>query len=297
MEFIRLGQINPNKEYSINPVKYLDNSRFKRLNFLLDFIAKEIPQAFQGYIKQLKIIFENLIKEKKNITDYSRYKEIIDQYPQLVNQSELIQLYINYLTEKINLPIEETTITSDLKIPSKIFWQLGFGILYYEALALTKIIEREAAIKLFKKYLDQYYVFVEETFTKYKSLDELRNEHLKDAQKSTDAEFLTTYSSVENGRYIIRNENCPAIEALEDCEDRELIYLVCCYPDYQYALMTNENFRMTRYYTIAEKDPYCDKVIHDIRISKNLEHPTTDFLDGMGSLSKEHWRKDYFKKK
>jgi len=296
MKFERLGKINPTKKYSLNLIKYLENSKFKRLNFLLDFIEKEIPQIYQNYIKQLKIIFNDLVGKKKEKSENFSIKVIIEKYPHLVNQNELTQLYINYLTEKINLSIEEAITIADLKVPSKVYWQLGFGILYYEASALTKVMERKEAIELFKKYLDQYYVFIESTFTKYDTLEELRNDHIKDARESTDAEFLSTLSTIKDGRYIIRNENCPAIEALEELEDRELIYLVCCYADYQYAIMSNENFRMTRFYTIAENDPYCDKVFHDIRKSKRQEHPSTELIDSMGPISKEHWRKDYFRK-
>ena len=297
MKFEKLGKLNPSKKYTINPQKHFENGFFKRLNFLLGFIEKETKDVLQKFIDQLKNIFEELVNKKGKKIEIPNYLKLIEKYPNVKNQEELAQLYIRYFAESIDLSNEEIFSTENLELPSKTYWQMGFGIRYFEALALTKVMIREEAIVLFKKYLNQYYVFLESTFKKFDSVEEFREFHLEDSRKSTDSEFVAIFSSVENGKFIIRNDNCPAVEALEDHEDKELIYLVCCYADFQYAIMTNENFRMTRFYTIAENDPYCDKVMHDIRISKELEHPSTELIDSMGPLPKQHWRKDYFRKK
>ncbi|NHJ05427.1 MAG: hypothetical protein EAX90_11420 [Candidatus Heimdallarchaeota archaeon] len=294
MRFEKFGKINPSKKYTFNPLKQLENSTFKRLNFLLGFIEGKSKEVHQKYIHQLIETFEDLVKIKT--TKHQPITDILEKYPNLKNLNNLANLYFQYFLDTINKTSDEITYQTELQIPSKIYWQLSFGIIYYEALALTKAMDREEAINLFKEYLDEYYVFIESTFTKFETLDEVRDSHIKDAQRSTDGEFVAIYSTVEEGKYIIRNDNCPAVEALKDREDRELIYLVCCYADFQYAKMTNEDFRMTRFYTVAENDPYCDKVFHDIRISNKLEHPSTELIDSMGPLSKEHWRKDYFRK-
>ena len=60
-------------------------------------------------------------------------------------------------------------------------------------------------------------------------------------------------------------------------------HLIICYPDFQWAVMTNEHFVMTRKHTIAEGDPYCDKVFHDTRINKKPKHPSKELIDSMDS--------------
>lgn len=93
--------------------------------------------------------------------------------------------------------------------------------------------------------------------------------------------WVSVFSEVEDGEYIIRNENCLLVEALDDLEDKELVYVICCHGDSKYAEMQNEHFVLTRHYTIAEGDPYCDKVFHDTRIDKKITHPSKEFLDNI----------------
>jgi len=98
------------------------------------------------------------------------------------------------------------------------------------------LLGRKEGIELYKNYLDQYYIHTKSTFKNYKTLDEFSKEHLEEEKTSTDGEFSVVYSTVENGVYIVRNDNCPAVEALDDIEDKELIYIICCYADYQRIL-------------------------------------------------------------
>lgn len=259
---------------------------FKRLNFLLGFLEINSPGIYQDYINHLIKTFEKMVKDKER--ENPHFPKIFEKYPHLKNQKRLTQLYFSYLVETTDLSNEENAITSELKIPSRIFWQLGFGVRYYEALALTKAMDREKAIELFKEYINQYYVSVESTFTKYETLEDMRKDHIDDVVKSTEPELDVILSSVEDGVYIVRNNNCPAIDALIDYEDKELVFLVCCFGDYQYAIMSNKHFVMTRDFTIAEGDLYCDKVFHDTRIDKEVKHPSKEFLDNMGPILKKN---------
>ena len=295
MRFEKFGKINPSKEYSITPLKLLEETLFKRLNFLLDSIEFEKPESIYPFVDQLKTIFSSLVKTQIQSDD--KIKEITKKFIQLINYSGVAEVYVNYLLELVENYTSNNELTAEIKIPSKVYWQLVFGMRYYELVALSKVIPREEATSLYKEYLDQYYIYIKETFKKFDTIENFHANLVEDMKRSTDGEFLSTVSTVRDGKFIVRNENCPAVEALDDYEDKEFVYIVSCYADYQYMKMTNENFQMTRYYTIAEGDPYCDKVCHDIRISKDLEHPTTDIIDSMGPLAKEHWRRDYFRKK
>jgi DNA-binding MarR family transcriptional regulator len=131
---------------------------------------------------------------------------------------------------------------------------------YHYALALSQVVGRKKAVHLLKEFVEQYTISVADLVEKVPDLDTMRAETLKEAQENPDLGWVFTLSEVVDGKYTFINHNCPWIEALDDCQDPDLLYVVCCHGDYQYAKMQNEHFVMTRRCTIAEGDPYCDKV-------------------------------------
>ena len=272
-----------NKIYKIKPMEFFYNIAYKRLDFLLGFVKKNNEKKYKDYVNQLINDFQFLIK----ISSSGDYKiSNLANYSNISSNMKLTRLHGDLLRQILGISMEHANSNDEIEIPSRIYWRAFILTRYYQLLSLIKTIGRTNAINLFKKYLDQYYVHTKSSFKYYDTLDVKYKEDLENASKSTDNEFAVVSSSVENGIYIIRNDNCPAVEALDDIEDKELIYVVICYPDYQYTKMVNEHFVMTRKYTIAEGDPYCDKVFHDSRIDKDLKHPSKEFLDSMGSNQK-----------
>ncbi|MCK5184534.1 MAG: L-2-amino-thiazoline-4-carboxylic acid hydrolase [Candidatus Heimdallarchaeota archaeon] len=288
MEFQQFGRVNPDKMYKINPMQLAENVILKRLDFLLGFIKERNEKQYNKYVEQLEKIIQNLIGSFDIPKEKLEIKEKLSSYKHLNQHSKLAKIHYHFLLKLLEKPIEEAINSEEVLIPSKNYWLIVFGIRYYQAQALTEIMEKEEAIELFKEYIDQYYVSVKSTFKHFETLDEMRNDHFEDSENSTDPEFDVIYSTVEDGVYIVRNNNCPAIDALSDFEDKELVYVACCHGDYQYAVMSNEHFVMTRDFTVAEGDPYCDKVFHDTRIDKELKHPSKEFLDGMGPILKKN---------
>ncbi len=287
MKFQQYGKVNPDKKYKINPLQLAESVILKRLDFLLGFIKDRNDDLYARYIDQLeskiKLLTENLDApiEKLEIT------KKLEEFTLINKHKELVILHYKFLIKLLDKPVTDILNSNEIMIPSKIYWQIVFGIRYYQAQALAEIMEKEEAIELFKEYINQYHLFVESTFKKYKTLEEMRQDHIDDAVKSTDPEIDVFISTVKDGVYIVRNNNCPAIEAMIDFDDKELVYLACCYGDYNYAIMSNKHFVMTRDFTIAEGDPYCDKVFHDTRIDKEVKHPTKEFLDKIGPILKE----------
>jgi hypothetical protein len=196
---------------------------------------------------------------------------------------KIAQLHGDLLRQILGISMEQANSDKEIEVPSRTYWRAIILKKVYQLDSLIKTIGRKDAIDLFKKYLDQYYVHIKSSFKHYETLDDLFKESIKESIKSTNNEFTVTCSNVENGVYINRNDNCPAVEALDDIEDKELIYVVICYPDFKWAEMTNKHFVMTRKYTVAEGHPYCDKVFHDKRIDKKLKHPSKEFIDSMDS--------------
>ncbi|MCK5159747.1 MAG: L-2-amino-thiazoline-4-carboxylic acid hydrolase [Candidatus Heimdallarchaeota archaeon] len=288
MKFKRYGRVNPDKMYKINPMQLAENVILKKLDFLLGFIKEKNEKLYNRYVDQLDDKIQTIIGSFEIPKEKLEIKKKLGNYNHLNNHSKLVELHYHFLIKLLEKPIEEAINSEEVLIPSKNYWLIVFGFRYYQAQALTEIMEKGEAIELFKEYIDQYYVSVKSTFKHFETLDEMRNDHFEDSENSTDPEFDVIYSTVEDGVYIVRNNNCPAIDALSDFEDKELVYVTCCHGDYQYAVMSNEHIVMTRDFTIAEGDPYCDKVFHDTRIDKELKHPSKEFLDGMGPILKKN---------
>ena len=287
MKFQKYGRVNPDKMYNINPMQLAENVILKRLDFLLGFIREKSGELYNRYVDQLEKKIQSLIRDFDTPKENLEIKKKLSNYNNLNQHSKLTKIHYHFLIELLEKPIDEAINSEEVLIPSKNYWLIVFGIRYYQVQALTEIMDKEEAIELFKEYVNQYYVSVKSTFKHFETLDEMRNDHIEDSDKSTDPEFDVIYSTVEDGRYIVRNNNCPAIDAMSDFEDKELVYVACCFGDYQYAKMSNEHFVMTRDFTVAEGDPYCDKVFHDTRIDKEVKHPTKEFLDNMGPIIKK----------
>lgn len=278
MKFHTFERKTKNKIFKIKPVEYFENI-YKRLDFLLGYI-KNNENKFKDYVNRLIDDFQCLIK----ISSAGDYKiDNLSKYNNLKSNMELVRLHGDLMRQELGISMEQANSIDEIEIPSRYYWR---GIIlprYYQLVALIKILGRYEAIKLFKDYVDQYYIYIKSTFEHYDSLDEFYNKRIGDKRKSTDNEFAVVYSTVENGVYIIRIDNCPAVESLDGIDDKELIYTIMCYPDYQHAKIINENFLMTRNSTIAEGGPYCDKVFHDTRIDKDLKHFSNEFFDSMSS--------------
>ena len=278
MKFHKFEAHTTNKIYKIKPIEFFNNTVYKRLDFLLGFVKKKNEKIFEDYVNQMIVDFQSL-SEFSTLGDYTISN--LANYKNISSNMNLAQLHGDLLRQILGISMEQANCDIEIEVPSRIYWRAVILTKIYQLVSLINAIGRKDAIELFKKYLDQYYVHTKSSFKHYETLDELYKEHLEDAKTSKNNEFTVTSSSVENGVYIIRNDNCPAVEALDDIEDKELIYVVICYPDYKWAEMTNEHFVMTRKYTVAEGDPYCDKVIHDKRIDKELKHPSKEFFDNM----------------
>ena len=84
-----------------------------------------------------------------------------------------------------------------------------------------------------------------------------------------------------DGKLYLRKNNCLWNDAIQDFEDSEVKYYVCCYGDFDAPRRANKNFVLTMERTIIEGHPYCDSVFHDTRVNKDLSHPSEEFFDKM----------------
>ncbi|MBY8993621.1 MAG: L-2-amino-thiazoline-4-carboxylic acid hydrolase [Candidatus Heimdallarchaeota archaeon] len=187
---------------------------------------------------------------------------------------------------------------SEVKISTKALIQAWTYPSYYFLQALTETIDREEAVKLFKRYITHYYLdHPSPNRDKFVSLEKRLEDRL--AGDTTSSEWVMVHSMVEEGKYAFKNENCPTcVEAMVDLPDVELKYLACCYGDYEaFRANSNDHIILTMEHTIMQGDPYCSRVMHDTRIDYDLRHPPKEFWDNFEPGKEEEAMKYYQKKK
>lgn len=167
---------------------------------------------------------------------------------------------------------------------------------YYLLETLTETIDREEAIKLFKRYITHYYIDHpsperDETF----SLENLFEKRLSGDTSSSG--WVIVHAMLEEGKYAFKNENCPTcVDAMVDLPDVELKYLVSCYGDYEkFRSYYSDHIILTMGHTLMEGDSYCSRVLHDTRIDYILRHPPKEFWDNF-EPGKEEEAMKYYKK-
>ena len=277
MRFGKFGKLNPDLTTEIKPIDLVDTTVFKRLDYLLEYLLNEDPEIHQSFVEKMKQKLQTLVKDEHFENKAVNLGELTRKYSHLKEQQELVRLHFNFSMQLLQISGEQLEEDTAI-IPNRNYWRI-FVPRYYQALVLSEIIGKEKTINLLKEFIDQYIFSVRFSIEKFNDLEALRSSHIKETHEGPG--WVSVFSEVEDGEYIIRNENCLLVEALDDLEDKELVYVICCHGDFRYAEMQNEHFVLTRHYTIAEGDPYCDKVFHDTRIDKKITHPSKEFLDNI----------------
>jgi hypothetical protein len=278
MKFQKLGKVNPNMKNEIKPMEFAHTAVFKRLDYLLGYLLDRDPKLQREFVARLTHKLKASVKEK-GVLDAS----LLDEYSHLKEQLELAELHLGFSLQLLQISGQQVQEAASVEVPGRNYFR-GFLVpRYYQALVLSEIIGKDQAIHLFKAFIDQYTSSLGSLIEKFDDLETMQASHIEWHQENPETGWIVTLSDVEDGRYLARNDNCPWIEALDDLEDVELVYLVCCYGDFQYATMHNEHFVITRRFTIAEGDPCCDKVFHDKRIVSEVKHPGREFFEKIDS--------------
>lgn len=303
MEVIRLGEFNPDALEQIIDIQpfeavfYVANSKrnnfacLKRLDYLLEFIDTNYQEKLLKYVENLANKFQEQLKEdfledKKSIlADISKETKHLSKYPKLLENTLNLSLQLLKISKDINW------MNDTVKVKQGDYFRSFLIPSYYYLLVLTETIGREEAIKLFKRYIS-HFLREQKTLSHidYTTLEDLFEKRKKASQNPSDWVIVIGLSS--NDKYYFRNDNCLWIEVLEDLPDSELKYYICCYGDYQNAYTySNENTVLTMEHTIAQGNPYCSRVKHDIRYDWNLEHPPKEFFDRMWPVQDKQKKK------
>ncbi len=279
MKFQKLGKINPNPKIEVKPKElFVDGDVFIRLDSLLGYLLDEDPGIQREFVQKLAQKMETSLQAP--VEKYVLDSSLVDEFSNLREQLELVELHSNFFTQLLQISAKQAQEATAIEVPARNYIRSFLVPRYYQALALSEIVGKEKAVNLFQEFIDQFILSLGSS-AKFDDLQALRASHIKHGQENIEDGWVVTFSDIEDGRFVFRNDNCLWIEALDDLKDKELLYVICCHGDFQNMKMRNEHFRLTRHYTIAEGDPYCDKMFHDVRIDKGLVHPPKEFFDGI----------------
>ncbi len=299
MKFTQTGTFKEKtleKLVTINPKESVQNIFFDRLDYFLGFATKEKPGIVTDYIENLTKKYQGLVEGDflKNSWDTveSTYSDLknLHQYPDLAKAS------LNYFIELLQLDEKSAWEMTDVKISMMALIQAWTYPSYYFLQALAETIDRKEAVKLFKRYVTQYYAdHPSPDRDKFASLEEMLASRL--SGDTTSSEWVIVHTMLEDGKYAFKNKNCPTcVDAMVDLLDAELKYLACCYGDYEkFRAYYGEHIILTMEHTIMEGAPYCSRVLHDTRVDYDLRHPPKEFWDNF-EPGKEEEAKKYYRK-
>ncbi len=270
----------------VQPLEYAERTILKRLNFLIGFLKKEKPEILQNFILNLNNKFIKLLNNSVIDTTFEK-DDINDDFIHLKVYPDLLFNALNYYLQLLKVDTKKNWTKDKIKVTNKNYIQSFLYHRYYNALVLTEIIERNQAVKFFKDYIDSYVKSISSEWRKYETLEEFREARIPQEGDPPNIGWVIVQGVIEKGKYPQRKDTCMWDDAIKELPDVELKYLAACYGDFQGYNNSNENFILTMSHTVVEGYPYCDCIVHDIRVNKDLTHPPKEFFDNMWQLKED----------
>jgi hypothetical protein len=283
MRYVRTGELKLDaldKLHELQPKEEFDKDVLKRLDTLLSIIREDYPEELAEFISNSISNYQSLLNEK--ITDnYILPNMLLEDKPALKENPRLAGYVLNYYLHLLQISGKFDWTIDRIKATQGNFFRSFLLPRYNNLQTLIKTLGRNKAIDLYKKYVS--YFFIQLGQPDKHDFVNLR-QHYEKVTKSTSppSDWVTVRGLMDNGKYFFMNENCLWVDALPDLDDKELMYLICCYGDYQ-SIQRNYNqyIILTMEHTIAQGDPYCSRVLHDTREDWDLRHPNKDFWDNL----------------
>ncbi len=294
MKFIELGSYDENAlEYlkEIKPLAFAKNIHIRQLDYILEFIKKTKPEIFNAYVKNLENKYTELKKE-----DYIKHKKfdiskLICEFDNLKDRQTLAKDSLNYFLNLLEVPFDSNWEEDKFEVTNRHYFRAYSLPSYRNLVSLSDTVGKNEAIKLYKIFVTEYIAFRGKgTKEKYETLEEQREDEIRDFKENPYPGWLRIESTVENGKLYHRRDTCLLAESIKDLPDKDFRYLVACYKDFQGTKINwNKNFILTMGNSIVKGDPYCSCVIHDTRIDWDLSHPPNEFWDNIWPL--KDWQK------
>ncbi len=299
MKFTQTGTFKENylKEVvDFKPMENIEIMFLDKLDYFIGFIGKEKPEIITDYINNLIRKYRGLVEEDFVIKVSGEIEKIISKYKNLKQYPDLNKAALNYFIHLLQLKDTNAWEMAQVQISRKALIQAWVYHTYYFLETLTETIDRKEAMKLFKRYITQYYMeHPPPGRDKFVSLEKRLGDRL--SGDTTSSEWVLVHTMLEDGKYAFKNKNCPTlVDTMKDIPDVELKYLVCCYGDYaKFRATTNDHIILTMEHTLMEGNPFCSRVMHDTRIDYDLRHPPKEFWDNF-EPGKEEEAMKYYKK-
>ncbi len=288
MKFQKYGESKQNLTEKMNPLEKAEEFVFARLDCLLSYIQENIPEIQQEYIEKLIKKLGMLIKQDNFENKTVEIATLTKDYNHLLNQQELVKLHLSFYTQILGISGDQFWEKGKImEFPITNFIHSAFRLTYNQFLTLKGIIGKKEAIRHFKRHIDRYVLFWDTPRMEgWENLENMREDFIKFAESERFGR-IWIISDIENGKFINRCDRCEKIESISDLgiEDNEVINALVCHSDFQVTKLYNENFVLTRNFTIGAGDSYCDFVYHDTRIDKDLDHPSKEFIESMWLLN------------
>lgn len=284
MKITQTGSYKENsldKKIAVNPQDRVENILLVSLNFFLAFLSQNRPDIISDYVAHLTKKLEGLVKDDHWGRLHSQVQALLQSYDLLPAHSELTQAAFNYFVELLGATdsavweVDNTEVTMQALVQAWVFPP------YYYLKALTELIPREQAVKLYKHLITQFYMEHTQPMADFSDLPDLVERRLSGDTAASD--WVIVHTLLDEGKYAFKNKNCPTcVDAMNAIPDRELKYLVCCYGDYaKFRASYGDHIILTMEHTLMEGDGYCSRVLHDTRLDYDLRHPPKKFWDNL----------------
>ena len=296
MKFTQTGTFKKNyleESVTINPMERIQEILLDKFDYLVGFVAKEKSEFITDYVNNLTIKLQNLGtgdfvgESPRKINEIFINCKNLNEYPDLKKAS------LNYFIHILQLK-DKSKWDTDVTISMKALIQAWVYPSYYFLQTLAESIDRNKAVKLFKRYITQYYIdHPSPNREKFVSLEKMVEKRL--SGDTSASEWVIVHTLLKEGKYAFKNKNCPTCaDAMEDLPDVEFKYLVSCYGDYaKFRAYYSDHLILTMEHTIIEGDPYCSRVLHDTRIDYDLRHPPKEFWENFESGKEEEAMRYY----
>lgn len=284
MQFRRSGIPDPNAleiPREIQPISFAKRSPLKRLNSLLTHIWNLYPKAYSEYTRNLQHQYDSLVNRDIIAEKSIDISKITVEFDHLRENPNLASSSLNYFLQVLQPPEDTDLVCDAIEVTQRNQLRSVLCPKYQNILVLAETIGREDAIEVYKTYHDNFARGGQSSqANQCETLEDFAARWNPESAKANPG-LIRVISNVVDGKLYLRKDNCLWNDAIQDLEDSELKYYICCYGDFNAPRQANSNFVLTMERTIIEGYPFCDSVFHDLRINNNLAHPSEEFFFNM----------------
>ncbi|MHA2251365.1 MAG: L-2-amino-thiazoline-4-carboxylic acid hydrolase [Candidatus Kariarchaeaceae archaeon] len=274
----KVGKINTEVKDVIKPRILVEGPILKRLDHIFSLLQEQNAEIIENYAIKITNRLTKLTEEELG-KEFD--VKMIDKtnFPYLKRHMGLIESIATFTLNLIKITNEPFDEEVEL-FERDIFKAIHFNRFHFIEI-LAELISMEKTKEIYKKHLNLYYETVITT-PKFETLDVLRESYIKMTKESGEIRIV---SEITDGKLYVRKENCHQTDVLKEFNNPEITSLIVCYQDFIMSKQFNENFAATEKHTLVDGFPYCDMIVHDLRIVNELEQPERAIFDKLYPLN------------